>query len=152
MNPRVLNILLVIQALFIAALFYAGYCSRESRKVGYLELTHRVTSGQATEEEFDKLAGFLPDTADKQIIRSLFGLPVARAVAVGLSSKEILAGDLWIFYPRAEGAAPIDSADVATLSGSVPAFIFEFDLRGRARWRKGNIEYAQRPSITGTAK
>ncbi len=145
MNPRVLNVVLVVQALFIGALLYAGYCSREARKVGYLELTHRVTSGQATVDDFEKLALFLPETADKLVVRSLFGLPVGRANSVTLKDASKLEGDMWIYYPLAKPASPetppepIDIPDGANLSGDVKCLVVQFDKRGRATWKIAEV-------------
>ena len=82
MNQRALYVVLAVQALFAGALLYAGITSRESRRIGYLELTHRVTAGQASVADFEKLAGFLPDPIEKPAIRSLFGLPVVRATSI----------------------------------------------------------------------
>ena len=145
MNQRVLNVVLVMQALFIGALLYAGYCSRESRKVGYLELTHRVTAGQATVDDFEKLGAFLPETADKPIVRSLFGLPVVRASFVRLEDATKLEGDLWIYYPLSKPASPetppelIDSPDAEKLSGVVKCCVIQFDKRGRASWKMADV-------------
>ena len=150
MNQRVLNVILVMQALFIAALFYAGYASREYRKVGYLELTHRVTSGQATNEDFERLASMLPEVTDKSVVRSLFGLPMARAGRVEIKDAPAVDGDIWLYYPLqksvdqkgADGSLPmasLDVPDVEKMSGPVQCFIFIFDSRGRATWRRADV-------------
>lgn len=151
MNPRMLNIVLLTQALFAGALLYAGYASREGRRIGYLELTHRVTAGQATIEDFDKLTGFLPEISDKPTIRVLFGLPVIRATALQLKDTAEQKGDFWIYYPLMQSptlerpAVPIDAAEAEKLAGPVTCFIFEFDARGRAAWRKEIVVHPIHP-------
>ena len=148
-----LNVVLVVQALFAGALLYAGIASRESRRIGYLELTHRVTAGQATTEDFEKLVGFLPDPADKAAIRILFGLPVIRASAIQLKDSGELKGDLWIYYPLKQAptienpTVPIDAVETEKLSGPVMCFVFEFDARGRAAWRKENVLHPLHPPL-----
>lgn len=152
MNQRVLNVILIVQALFIAALFYAGYASRENRKVGYLELTHRVTSGQATNEDFEKLASMLPEVTDRPVVRSLFGLPVSRAGRVEIKGEPAIDGEIWLYYPLQKSAEPkatdgagqmasLDAADVEKLVGPVHCFIFVFDNRGRATWRRAEVAH-----------
>ena len=156
MNQRVLKVVLVVQVLFAGALLYVGYSSRESRKVGYLELTHRVTAGQASLDDFEKLSGFLPETADKQVVRSLFGLPAVRARSTMLNDQEQtkIPNDVWIYYPLGKNVAPVDSVDVEKLSGSVDCFVIQFDSRGRATSRKASVPHPLReqPAVAPAAK
>lgn len=145
MPPKMLNVLLVVQALFAGSLLYIGYTSRENRKQDYLELTHRVTAGQASAADFQKLAGFLPDWGGKPEVRALFGLPVTRATQLELKDAKPITGEYWVYYtPRQVGPiemplTPVDSADVEKLQGSVACFVVEFDKKGRAKPRMENV-------------
>jgi len=146
MNQVMLKVVLVVQVLFAGALLYVGYSSRESRKVGYLELTHRVTAGQASLDDFDKLSGFLPETADKAVVRSLFGLPTAHVRSSFLNDQEQtkIENDVWIYYPLGQNAAPVDTVDIEKWSGPVDCFIIQFNDRGRATSRKANVPHPLR--------
>jgi hypothetical protein len=143
MNTRLLYVLLAVQALFAAALLYVGYVARDNRRQAYLELTHRVTSGQAGSAEYTQLAGFLSRDADKTAVRALFGLPVLRTAQVaideGKSTATVIQGDYWIYYPNdtqsGEPGKPVDTADTELFTQSCQCFLIEFDAKGRASGR-----------------
>ena len=85
------------------------------------------------------------------MIRVLFGLPVFRASAIQLKDIAEQKGDFWIYYPLMQApalerpAAPIDAAEAEKLAGPVTCFIFEFDARGRAAWRKEIVVHPIHP-------
>ncbi len=145
MSPRMLNIVLLVQALFAGALLYIGYVSRENRRYEYLELTHRVTEGQASAADFEKLGSFLQADAGKAEARMLFGLPVARATQLELKDTSTIKGEFWIYYtPQQTGtpessSAPVDASDVEKLKGPIQCFVIEFDKKGRAKARMESV-------------
>ena len=136
MNMRLLYVVLIVQCLFAGSLIYLGRQSRANRKYDYLELTHRVTNGQARVDDYGKLASFLPPKADKTDVRSLFGLPLLRVAKIefedGTTSEP--KGEAWLYYPATGASAekPTDIQDVMGLKGTVTCFVAEFDERGRA--------------------
>lgn len=139
MNMRALYVVLAIQALFAGALLYVGYTARENRKTAYLELTHRITSGTATANDYEKLQAYLPYDADRAIVRALFGLPLVRRAQLksdDSKKKDYEVTEVWIYYPlttdQASKGGRIDVPDAEKLSGEVQIYIVEFDERGRA--------------------
>jgi hypothetical protein len=141
-NTRWLGAIMFVQICFVGALIFVGQRSRENRKSDYLELTHRATAGEASMADFEKLAAFLPEKADKTEVRAVFGLPVLRATKVEIAGEkpETLSGEIWLYY-AAPGHAehPVDSADAEKLSGPVDCFLVRFDERGRAKARRGMV-------------
>jgi hypothetical protein len=140
MNTRLLYVILFTQVLFAGALLYIGRQSRANRKQDYLELTHRVMAGHGRDEDFEKLIDYLPKNADKTVVRSLFGLPVARMKQIETLPKgkdSLLKGDFWLYYPVKDEGTPeapatiVDTADVENLKGELRCFIIEFNDRGR---------------------
>lgn len=148
MNTRLLYIILFAQVIFAGGLLYVGRQSRANRRQDYLELTHRVTSGQASAADFERLSGHLPDGADKTAVRSLLGPPLMRANRVEYEDGKSSApnSSVWLYYPlnaeTAEApAAPLDVAEIEKLKGPVACFVVEFNERGRASWRMGKVNH-----------
>jgi hypothetical protein len=143
MNTRVLYIIVGIQVLFAISLIVIGTRARDSRKQEYLELTNRVTSGYATEEEFAKLAGYIPAGADAQTVRSLFGAPlqIVGSLIAGDETLEPRTGKYWIYYV-AQNDEPVDPEKIPTLKGKIRCFVVEFNEQRRAR---GKVVWVQHP-------
>jgi hypothetical protein len=135
MNTRLLRIVIAVQALFAIALIVVGLSAREGRRMDYLELTRRVTSGQATIEDFTKLAARVPSEADPLSIRALFGAPLQRALQleVGETNPEKRSGEFWLYYPADTKGIPIDYDALSKLRGAVKCFVVSFDSIRRAR-------------------
>ena len=131
-NKGLLRVVLIVQALFAFSLIYIGTRARENRKQDYLELTHRVTSGQASEEEFVKLSKILPFPSDKEIVRSLFGLPLETRSELLLEGSALKKGEFWLYAPAAEDGKLIGPLEFSALKGRVRCFVVEFDTNGRA--------------------
>ncbi len=159
MNIRLSKIVLLVQALFAGLLLYIGYSLRAARKQEYLEWTHRVTSGQATSADFQKLADRLDDTADRTVIRTLFGLPVKRVHHLELkdgSKLESAKGEYWIYYPNnppetpESNITPIDENGADKFTGPIPCFIVEFNERGRATAQFATVMHpiAEKPAAS----
>ena len=140
-NTRLLYVLLAVQFLFAGALIFVGEQVRSKRRLDYLELTHRVTSGRARRDDFEKLAALLPERAERPEVRALFGLPLLRADGVdsdeaGQRRRET--GEFWIYYFAAAASdpenppAPFDKSDAEKLSGIQNCFVIAFDAKGRA--------------------
>src|SRR5260370_41860267 len=103
MNTHVLRIVLIVQLIFAASLVYIGSSAREGRRMEYLELTHRATSGQASEEELAKLITMLPPDSDEDRVRALFGLPLERATELQLGDPPAnQSGNFWVYYPATD--------------------------------------------------
>lgn len=139
MNSRALYIALAVQALFAGALIFAGARARDARKMEYLELTHRATSGQASEDELAKLLALLPPNADAQAVRALLGMPVLVRANIELRmardepQAQALKGSFWIYYPAQPGQPPFHPAAAGKLSGPQRCLVLEFDDSGRAK-------------------
>jgi hypothetical protein len=151
MNTRALYILLAVQVLFAGALIFIGAQSRDARKLDYLERTHRVTSGQAGEDDFAKLNALLAPESDAQVVRALFGVPVLSAGEIESRDSKDAAktparkGIFWIYYPYQPSQPPlppIDPAAARKLSGAQRCFVIEFDEFGRA---KGQLAWVTHP-------
>lgn len=129
MNSRLLYVFLFVQGLFALSLIYVGMRSREARKQDYLELTHRVTAGHASLEDFDRLKLNLATNADAERVRALFGLPVQTASSIELAGEKGKphTGTFWIYYAEAEGQRPIDRDAAQKLSGGVKCFVVSFN-------------------------
>ena len=136
-NTRLLQAVLIVQALFAFSLIYIGSRARENRKQDYLELTHRVTSGQANEADYLKLAGMVPMQADKEVIRSLFGPPLLAKSEVVFDEDNLGAvkGTFWLYFVVGEDGKIVGVQDVAELKGRVRCFVVGFNADGRAQWR-----------------
>lgn len=137
-NTRLLHILLIVQFVFAGALIFVGVQVRSKRRLDYLELTHRVTSGRARREDFEKLAAFLSDRAQPDEVRALFGLPLQRAndIEVEIDGKlQTLPTESWIYYFDSVPAdpenalAPIDRDDAEKLTGLQLCFVVSFSMR-----------------------
>jgi hypothetical protein len=137
LNTRLFYTLLAVQALFAAGLIAVGLRSREDRLVEYLELTRRITSGQAKADDFLKLSSKTAAEADAVTVRSLFGPPLQRATELDVTGSdgkpEHRSGNYWIYYPADAEGRPIDFDALAKLSGPVQCFVVAFDAKGRAR-------------------
>ena len=149
-NKSLLRVVLIVQALFAFSLIYIGTRARENRKQDYLELTHRVTSGQASEEDFVRLSKMLPFPSDKEIVRSLFGLPLETrgelvieesspepdntkaSSAAGIAKSASKKGEFWLYSPAGEDGKLIGPQEFSALKGRVRCFVVEFDSNGRA--------------------
>jgi len=135
MNTRLIKIVVAVQAVFAAGLIAVGVAARENRRMEYLELTRRVSSGQAKSDDFLKLAAHVPDEADALTIRALFGPPLQRSaeIVVGDASPDRRSGDFWIYYPADSSGYPIDFTALAKMKGTVQCFVVDFDSKGRAQ-------------------
>ena len=135
MNTRLLRIVIGVQALFAIALIVAGLSARDGRRVEYLELTRRVTSGQAAIEDFTKLAARIPAEAGALAVRALFGPPLQRAaqIEVGQTNPERRTGEFWLYYPCDDKGYPVDYEALAKFHGAVQCFVVSFDAKGHVR-------------------
>lgn len=134
MNRRLLYVFLFVQGLFALAIIYVGSRAREARKQDYLELTHRVTAGHASLDDFQKVKALLMPDADPERVRALLGLPVQTAGSLELASEKGKphAGKFWIYYAESDGQRPIDRDAAQKLTGGVKCFVVEF-AANRAR-------------------
>jgi len=137
MNTRLFYTVLTVQALFAAGLIAMGLRSREDRLVEYLELTRRITSGQAKPEDFMKLSSKIASEADAATVRALFGPPLRRAtefdcVAVSDEKPQHRKGNFWLYYPADAQGRPIDFDSQAKLQGPIPCFVVEFNEKDHA--------------------
>jgi hypothetical protein len=139
MNTRLFYAVLAVQALFALGLILVGLRARDERRLEYLELTHRVTSGQAKPEHFMKLSSVVTQEADETIVRALFGPPLRRAAEIDVvkgsddSKTEHRKGNFWVYYPADSQGRPLDFDAASKLQGPVQCFVVEFDAKGRAR-------------------
>ena len=135
MNTTLLRIVISVQALFAIALIVVGLSAREHRRTEYLELTRRVTSGEAKIEDFRVLASRVPADADALAIRELFGPPLQRTtqIDVGEKNPEKRAGEFWLYYPAGDKGFPVDFDALAKMQGAVQCFVISFDSDHRAR-------------------
>jgi hypothetical protein len=154
MNTRLLYFLLFVQFVFAGSLIYLGTQVREKRRKDYLDLTHRVTSGRASQADFEKLLPFVPERAEKPEIRALFGCPLLRAQSVELEEegkRTSAKGESWLYYFAAEirnpenPPAPPDISDTEKLTGPQPCFIVTFNERGRATARVARVIHPLKP-------
>ena len=133
MNRRALYIVVAVQALFAISLIFVGVISREERRVRYLELTHRITAGQATESEFKSLAQLAPANADETTVRAMFGAPLRTAERIRVENSGERTGRFWIYYfATPENRAP-GPDEIRQLQGPVRTFVISFDKSGMAR-------------------
>lgn len=118
-----------MQGLFGIALIYVGSRAREARKADYLELTHRVTAGHASFDDFEKVKLMLPLDADPQRVRALLGLPVQTTESLELAAEKGKphAGKFWIYYAEGEGQLAIDREAALKFSGAVKCFVVSFN-------------------------
>ena len=129
-NTRLLYVILIVQALFAFSLLYVGGRARENRRQDYLELTHRVISGHASEEDFSKLAKLLPARADAETVRLLFGLPLRTSLQLNLGDPpQVHKGEFWVYYPTGPEGQSIGLQEMQELKGAVRCFIIEFDAK-----------------------
>lgn len=144
MNTRLFYTLLAVQALFAVGLIVVGFSSRETRRIEYLDLTRRITSGQARSEDFQGLAARLSGGADALAIRTLCGPPMMRAqeLQVGAQKPERYTGSFWIYYPADAHGFPLDFDAIAKLNGPVECFVVSFDEKGRGQ---GELMTVQHP-------
>jgi hypothetical protein len=139
MNTRLFYALLAVQALFALGLIVVGLRSRDERRLEYLELTHRITSGHAKPEDFMKLSSLITHEADETVVRTLFGPPLRRATEIEVvekdsdSSAQHRKGNFWIYYPVGAQDRALDFDALSKLQGPVQCFVVEFDAKGRAR-------------------
>ena len=128
MDTRLFKIVLAVQAFFAAALIIVGLIARENRRVEYLDQTRRITSGQATGEEYTRLASRIL-SADAVTVRALYGPPMQRAteIDVGSSKPEHRSGTFWIYYPADAHGYPLDYDAIGKLSGPVSCFVVSFE-------------------------
>jgi len=121
-----------VQGLFAISLIYVGSRAREARKADYLELTHRLTAGHASFEDFEKVKTLLVPSDDAERVRALLGLPVQTADSLELTAEKgkSRAGKFWIYYAEADDQHAIDSAAAQKMSGSVKCFVVEFTDKG----------------------
>ena len=144
MNNRLLYTVLFVQFIFAVGLIVVGTRSREDRRASYLEITHRVTSGYATEEHFTDLSASLAQAADAQAVRALLGPPLAIASKLELGENEKLetkSGTFWLYYVLIPPNAPVDPGTTNKLTGPVRCFVIEFDVRGRPAGRLAWVKH-----------
>ncbi len=143
MNKPLLYIILFVLFIFGAGLIVIGSSSRDSRKLQYLEMTHRVTAGHGTESDFRTLSEMLGPEADAQTVRALFGLPDTRTTEITLqeSPAKTRKGNFWVYI--------ISNDNTSTAPGATPkdvtAFVVEFDKKGSA---KGEFTRIANPTPT----
>ena len=149
LNKRALYVIVAIQALFVAALIYVGSVARDSRRIEYLELSHRVASGQGTPADFLKVRGVLPVDAGPEAIRALLGLPVQTATTLTFTDAKLgqQNGRFWLYYPHVPATAStparvIGPAEARALNGPIQTFVLSFDPAGRVR---GELIEVQHP-------
>ena len=132
MDRRLLYVVLFVQGLFAIALIYVGSRAREARKEDYLELTHRLTAGHASVEDFEKVKTLLVPSDDPERVRALLGLPVLTADSLELAAEKgkPRAGKFWIYYAEAADQHAVDSAAAQKFSGGVKCFVVEFTDKG----------------------
>ena len=141
MNKRALYVLLAIQVLFAGSLIYLGSQAREARRDEYLVLTHRITSGMASEADFNRVAEHMPGDAGAQVVRALFGLPVEIRFEIPVEGEHSIVqtrtGVFWIYYPNLNGTV-IDGISIRKLGGAVNCFVVQFDKndKAKAEWLK----------------
>jgi hypothetical protein len=144
MNTRLFYTLLAVQALFAIGLIVVGFSSREARRVEYLDLTRRITSGQARSDDYARLAERISGGADALAIRTLCGPPMARAqeLQAGDAKPQRYTGTFWIYYPADANGFPLDFDAIAKLKGPVQCFVVSFDEKGRGQ---GELMIVQHP-------
>ena len=128
MDTRLFKIVLAVQVFFAAALIIVGLISRDNRRVEYLEQTRRITSGQASAEEYNKLVPRIYG-ADALTVRALCGPPMQRATELdaGSGKPEHRSGTFWIYYPADANGYPLDFEALEKLSGPVSCFVVSFE-------------------------
>jgi hypothetical protein len=126
MNNRLLAAVLMAQTLFAAGLIAAGLRSRETRRLEYLERTHRVTAGRATGSDLEALLALLPRRADEAAVRELFGPPVQRShqLVVDGARDTPRKGEFWVYYSADAWAG--GGPDASKLAGPVRCMVVVF--------------------------
>ena len=128
MNTRLFYVVLGVQTFFAAALIIIGLISRDNRRVEYLEQTRRITSGQASVDDYTKLSSRIFG-ADALTVRAHCGPPMQRATEldIGPGKPEHRTGTFWIYYPADAHGYPLDFEAMEKLSGPVSCFVVSFE-------------------------
>lgn len=128
MNTRLFYVVLAVQTFFAAALIIIGLISRDNRRAEYLDQTRRITSGQASSDEYAKLSSRILG-ADALHVRAQCGPPMQRAteIEVGSPNPEHRTGTFWIYYPADASGYPLDFEAMEKLSGPVSCFVVSFE-------------------------
>lgn len=150
MNTRLAYVALFVAFVCAGALYFFGVQMREKRRQDYLALTHRVTAGRGTRADYEKLMAFIPERAEREEIRVLFGLPLLRANAIKIEengNQTESPGESWLysispdFSPQEKPPPLIDITDAEKLTGPQMWFVVTFNERGRATARIASVVF-----------